>query len=204
MTNAPSADELLSSDAPELAFDASHSRALAYLEAYDPPDEAQRQTRDEIVRFVERAPRPLERENLEGHLTASALIVAPDGRALLMHHRKLDRWLQMGGHCDGDANLAAAALREAEEESGIDGLVIDPRIVDVDIHTIPGRPASAERSEEPEHLHLDCRFVVLAPEGAVEHVSHESIALGWFMPENAIGLDLDESLVRFFRVAFGG
>src|SRR5688572_10916647 len=84
-----------------------------------------------------------------GHFTASALVVdAPGERGLLTHHKKLDRWLQLGGHCDGDSNFAAVALREAQEESGIEGLSIDPRPLDLDIHTIPARTG------DPEHLHL--------------------------------------------------
>jgi len=194
----------LRSGAPELASDTAHARALVYLGAYDPSEDAQVRTRDEIMHFVQTAPRPFERENLAGHLTASALIVDPDGRVLLTHHRKLGRWLQLGGHCDGDANLVGVALREAIEESGIEELAIDPRIVDVDIHTIPGRRPSTGRPEEPEHLHLDCRFVVFAPAGAVEHTSPESIELGWFTPEEALRLDLDASLVRLFGVGLGG
>ena len=109
-----------------LGFDADPQRALAYLAAYEPPDEDQARTRDAIARWVLEEPTPFERANLAGHLTASALVVAPHPsggrRALLTHHRKLGRWLQLGGHCDGDADLAHVALREAIEESGIEDL----------------------------------------------------------------------------------
>lgn len=197
----PSSSELLGPR--DLAFDADPERALACLADYAPDDDEQRQTRDAIVRWVLEQPTPFERANLAGHLTASALLVTPDGRALLTHHRKLGRWLQLGGHCDGDANLAHVALREAIEESGIEELAIDPRIVDVDIHRIPARPATQARAEEPAHDHLDCRFVVYAPEGAVERISDESLALGWFAIDEALRLDLDRSLVRLFHTVLG-
>ena len=80
------------------------------------------------------------RERLDGHFTASAWLVAADGeRVLLTHHRKLGRWLQLGGHADGDMDLAAVALREAQEESGLYRLVVEPPVFDVDRHAIPAR-----------------------------------------------------------------
>jgi 8-oxo-dGTP pyrophosphatase MutT (NUDIX family) len=117
-------------------------------------------------------------------------------RALLTFHAKLGKWLQLGGHCDGDANLAAVALREATEESGIEGLAIDPMPVDLDVHTIPARKG------EPEHLHLDTRFLVHAPEGARERASAESLELRWFTREEAEDLDTDDSVRRLLRIAF--
>lgn len=114
------------------------------------------------------------RERLEGHFTASAWLVGADGRrALLTHHRKLDRWLQPGGHADGDRDLARAALREAEEESGLPGLRLVPGIFDLDRHWIP------EHKGVPAHWHYDVRYVVRA--GAEERyvVSPESLDLAW-------------------------
>ena len=138
-----------------------------------------------------------QRSRLEGHLTASALVVDPSrGAALLTHHKKLARWLQLGGHCDGDANLARTALREALEESGIEGLRVDPIPFDVDIHTIPAR------GTEPEHLHLDVRFLVRAPSGAREIVSEESLALRWFTPAELPSIPTDDSVRRLFERAF--
>jgi 8-oxo-dGTP pyrophosphatase MutT (NUDIX family) len=189
---------LLALDDPQLAFDPDPVRALAYLQALLPSSPEQGHVRAEIVRFVLETPRPLERANLEGHLTASALVLDHAGeRALLTRHRKLGRWLQLGGHCDGDANLAGVALREAIEESGIAGLAVDPRPIDVDVHPIPAR------GDVPEHLHLDTRFVVHAPEGARETCSEESLELGWFTPEEASTLELDASLRRLFAAVFG-
>src|SRR5215470_13946429 len=117
-----------------------------------------------------------------GHLTGSAWILSPDHRRfLLTHHRKLDRWLQLGGHADGEPRLAAVALREAEEESGQGPFAFlavpdpsgAPLPVDVDVHTIPARAG------EPAHDHHDVRFVLVASGEAVR-LSDESRALGWF------------------------
>src|SRR5207253_4326 len=108
--------------------------------------------RDRILAFLDAHPDALHRSCVDGHLTGSALVVdPPSDRALLMHHRKLDKWLQMGGHADGEPDLAAVALAEATEESGIAGLVLEPQPVDLDVHEVhpPGEPA---------HLHLDVRF----------------------------------------------
>lgn len=115
-----------------------------------------------------------ERSRLAGHFTGSAWLVSADGkRVLLTHHRKLDRWLQLGGHADGDQNLARVALREAEEESGLDGLVVEPEIFDLDRHWIP------ERGDVPGHWHYDVRYVVRATASEAFVVSEESHALAW-------------------------
>lgn len=172
--------------------------ARAILERYSPAAAAQQQTRDEMLAFLERHPRVAHlRSTLEGHLTASALVLDESrGAGLLTFHRKLERWLQLGGHCDGDANLPGVALREAEEESGIAGLEIDPAPIDLDIHLIPAR------KDEPAHLHLDTRFLVYAPHGACEQLSEESHALRWFTPRELAGIETDASVRRLFEFVF--
>jgi len=187
-----------------LALDSLHEErdtacARALLAGWSPPDSAQSDARDRIVAWIDRYPLDAHRRTrLEGHLTASALVVDPErGAGLLTHHKKLGRWLQLGGHCDGDANLARAALREAVEESGIAGLRIAPVPLDVDVHAIPARAG------EPEHWHLDTRFLVLAPPGSIETASDESLALGWFRPEDLAGIPTDASVRRLFDRAFG-
>lgn len=132
------------------------------------PEEAR--DRDRILAFVLRHEQPFDRGILQGHLTGSAITVWADGsRVLLLHHRKLDRWLQPGGHGDpGETTGEEVALREALEESGIRGLALHPtapRPLDVDVHDIPAR------GSEPAHEHLDLRYLVLAPPDAL--ISHD-------------------------------
>ncbi|MBW8367790.1 MAG: NUDIX hydrolase [Arenimonas sp.] len=133
-----------------------------------------------------------ERARLAGHYTGSAWLVSADGaRVLLTHHRKLGRWLQLGGHADGDADLAQVALREAEEESGLGDLVVEPAIFDLDRHAIPAR------GSEPEHWHYDVRFVVRATGSEAFAVSEESLALAWKSVADIAGdPSSDESLRR--------
>ena len=177
---------------PDLAI------ARHLLAAWDPPTLEQERTRDRMLAFVDAHPEDAHlRTCLEGHLTASALVLDAEGaRALLTFHRKLGKWLQLGGHCDGDANLAAAALREAIEESGIEDLEIDPLPIDLDIHPIPAR------SGEPRHLHLDTRFLVHAPRGARERASEDSIELRWFTREESAEIETDDSVRRLLRLAW--
>lgn len=168
------------------------TETCAWLEAWDAPNPNQAATRDRIVAFVRDHPEDAhERTCLEGHLTASTLMVdATRTRVLLNHHRKLDRWLQFGGHCDGDPDLRQVAWRELVEESGIEPAWMSPIPVDVDVHPIP------ERKAEPEHLHLDVRFLAIAPPDAHPEVSHESKEIRW-VPLDEVGpLDLDASVQR--------
>ena len=135
------------------------------LRRHAPADAEEARDRDQVLAFVLRHERPFDRAIAEGHLTGSAITVSADGsRVLLLHHRKLDRWLQPGGHGDpGETTGEEVALREALEESGIRGLALHPaapRPLDVDVHDIPARAA------EPAHEHLDLRYLVVAPEGA--------------------------------------
>lgn len=117
---------------------------------------------------------PFVRERLAGHFTASALVVGGQGtRTLLTHHRKLGLWLQPGGHADGDRDLARVALREAEEETGLQGLQVLPEIFDLDRHWIPDYKAI------PGHWHYDVRYVVLAGPDERFVVSEESLSLAW-------------------------
>jgi len=135
------------------------------LRRHLPADAEEARDRERILDFVVRHERPFDRKLREGHLTGSAITVSADGsRVLLLHHRKLDRWLQPGGHGDpGETTGEEVALREALEETGIAGLALDasaPRPLDVDVHDIPAR------GDEPAHQHLDLRYLVRAPEGA--------------------------------------
>lgn len=129
---------------------------------------------DGFLRFLASSAHVFERTHAPGHFTASAWLVSADGeRVLLTHHRKLGRWLQLGGHADGERELAQVALREAEEESGLRDLRVEGSIFDLDRHLIPAR------GEEPAHWHYDVRFVVRATASEIPVVSGESLALAW-------------------------
>ena len=183
----------LAADDPELAPSTELARARATLAAYEPRDAHQAEQKAFFLAWIDAHPDALHRACLAGHLTASALVLDHAGeRALLTLHRKLGRWLQLGGHCDGDGNLAAAALREAIEESGIAALEIDPTPLDLDAHRIPAR------ADEPEHWHLDTRFLVRAPEGACELRSDESLDLRWVTAADLAALATDDSVRRLF------
>ena len=135
------------------------------------------------------------RERLAGHFTASALLLSADGRrTLLTHHRKLGRWLQPGGHADGDTDLARVALTEASEESGLPGLRVEGGIFDLDRHWIP------ERKGVPGHWHHDVRYVVRAGDDERYVVGEESNDLAWLELE-AVAADgtMDASLRRMAR-----
>ncbi|MFE7229291.1 NUDIX hydrolase [Streptomyces sp. NPDC002405] len=125
----------------------------------------------------------------DGHITASALVIDPEhGRVLLTLHRKLRMWLQMGGHCEPeDATLADAALREATEESGIEGLTL-----------LPGGPVRLDRHHTPCAWHLDVQYAALAPSGAVAAISDESLDLRWFAYDDVPDV-ADKSVVRLLE-----
>ncbi|WP_238346246.1 NUDIX hydrolase [Luteimonas saliphila] len=145
--------------------------------------------------LLEDAADPFERTRLAGHFTASAWLVDRSRqRVLLTHHRKLGLWLQLGGHADGDRDLARVALREAEEESGLCGLRVEPGIFDLDRHHIPAH------GDVPGHWHYDVRYVVHAGPSEDFVVSAESHALAWReIHEIADDADADASLRRMAR-----
>ena len=151
-------------------------------------------TSEEFLNFLHTAAMPFHRENVSGHFTASCWLVSADGeRVLLTHHRKLNRWLQLGGHADGDADLPAVCLREALEESGLKHLQLDPEIFDLDTHTIPAR------GTDPQHTHWDVRYVVRCAGAEQWRLSEESLALAWVPIMNLINECHDESLQRMAR-----
>jgi 8-oxo-dGTP pyrophosphatase MutT (NUDIX family) len=156
------------------AFTAAQCAVLGLLDAYAAGAPEQREIAALFRDFVATEPACCERTLATGHLTGSAWLVSADGaRVLLTHHRKLDRWLQPGGHADGDPDLARVALREAEEETGVPALALEPAVFDLDRHWIP------ERKGEPAHWHYDVRFVVRATTSERFVVSEESHALAW-------------------------
>ncbi|MFN0034468.1 MAG: NUDIX hydrolase [Saprospiraceae bacterium] len=148
----------------------------------------------QTIAFVDRHEHFWQRSTLEGHLTGSAWVLSADGRSvLLLHHTKLDRWLQPGGHADqSDDSLAHTARREAMEECGIAGLNLhSPAIFDLDVHEIPAR------GSEPAHLHYDLRFLFVAAEGAeIERNLLETKAIAWLPLEELCEETIPQSLRR--------
>jgi len=178
---------------------------LRLLAAYAVRFPAERAVAERFTAFVGAHPDCFERSCVPGHVTGSAWVVSHDHtRFLLTHHRKLDRWLQVGGHSDGDPDTAAVALREATEESGIAGLALasvgglassafEP--LDLDAHEIPAR------GDEPAHVHYDVRFLVVAPPDAAIAISEESLDLRWFPADAPLVVASDESVARLMRKA---
>ncbi|HEY9374729.1 NUDIX hydrolase [Streptomyces sp.] len=164
-----------------------HDDAVLVLKGY----EAQPELREVYLDHLAAHPDGMYKPCSAGHLTSSALVIDPAReRVLLTLHKKLGMWLQMGGHCEpGDETVAAAALREAMEESGIPGLTLLPGgPVRLDKHPIP----------PPCHWHLDVQYAALAPAGAVAAISDESLDLRWFGYDEVAGV-ADTSVVRLME-----
>jgi ADP-ribose pyrophosphatase YjhB (NUDIX family) len=168
---------------------------LALLADYRVEDERDAARCARLRAFVAGHERCFERDLAVGHVTGAAWILDATGsRVLLTHHRKLDRWLQLGGHCDGDPDTRRVAWREAREESGLRSLrLLDAGIYDVDVHAIPAR------GDEPKHDHYDVRFLFEADEHEPLVVSDESYALEWVAMERLGELGVDESVLRMAR-----
>ena len=171
-----------------------HRRRLkALLAAYRGRWPEESETAARFDAFIDSHPDCFDRSCRIGHITGSAWIVdRTSERVLLTHHRKLGRWLQAGGHCDGDPDTLAVALREAREECGLEVRALDESIFDLDVHTIPAR------DHEPAHHHFDVRFLVRA-EGDRFRVSEESRALAWVPAEGVGALTDRESVLRMAR-----
>ena len=156
-------------------------------------DEKEARDADFIRRFIADHPRDAHlRSQQAGHLTGSGFVIdAAMGRVLLLFHGKLRRWLQPGGHGEGETDPRKIAVREIAEETGLFDLRPFPSegILDVDVHPIPARPG------EPAHLHLDLRYGFLAPAGAEPRVSHESREVRWFALDD-LPADADGSVRR--------
>ncbi|GGJ10598.1 NUDIX hydrolase [Streptomyces brasiliensis] len=164
-----------------------HDDAVLVLKAH----EGQEELRRAYLEHLEAHPDGVWKACGAGHITASALVIDPErGRVLLTLHRKLRMWLQMGGHCEPeDTSLAAAALREATEESGVAGLTL-----------LPGGPVRLDRHPIPPpcHVHFDVQFAAVAPRGAEHAISDESLDLRWFAYDEVADV-ADASVVRLLK-----
>lgn len=167
---------------------------MSTLRAWAPAHAGQADLRADYLAHLASRPDGLSRSCRPDHLTASALIVDPaDRRVLLTLHRTVRRWLQTGGHCEpGDTTLASAAAREAVEESGIPDLRVEPAPLLLSRHPAPCRGSRAQ--------HLDVQFLAVAPPDAIERRSEESVALEWF-PAHALPRDTDDSVRELVAAA---
>ena len=164
-----------------------------YLESY--PEEESIVNR--FTSFVENNANFLDRRNTSGHLTGScALLDRNCQRILLSHHAKLNRWLQLGGHSEAENNLTAVALREAEEESGLQDIeLLESSILDLDIHYIPSN------SRESGHFHYDVRFLMVATGSNKYALSEESNALAWVSLDQVSEYTQETSIMRMISKA---
>lgn len=162
-----------------------HGNAVQVLEKY----EDQQDLRQVYLDHLDGHPDGMWKDCKDGHITASALVIDPEReRVLLTLHKKLRMWLQMGGHCEpSDNTLAAAALREATEESGIPSLRL-----------LQSTPVRLDRHHTPCAWHLDVQYAAVAPRGAVEAISDESLDLRWFAYAQVADV-ADDSVVRLLE-----
>ena len=167
----------MSAPAPLGPLDPSRAALLAALLAYGPADEAEARDREAMHALVASEPACFARTTYApGHFTGSLFVLsADDGRVLLHQHRRLGRWLQMGGHDEGESDPAATALREGREESGLSDLeLLSPAILDLDVHPIPAGKG------EPPHAHFDVRYAGLTRSASAARADEaESLGLAW-------------------------
>jgi len=160
------------------------------LSQHIPFDSSEAAMLAQMLQFLTHTPKAYQRENLAGHVTASAWIVnEPFDQVLLLHHAKLEKWLQPGGHADGSEDLVEVVKKEVLEETGLT-LINEPRLFDIDIHSIPAR------SEVPEHFHYDVRFIVVVPENLAIQRNEESKELAWFGLDKAGTMNNEPSIMR--------
>lgn len=168
---------------------------IQMLHDYHPLSQSEQEFKKTLLEFICQYDNCFERSLEIGHITASAwLLNKKHTHALLMHHAKLDRWFQLGGHCDGNANVMEVAIKEAQEESGIMGIEpVRNEIFDIDIHLIP------TNTKEKEHYHYDIRFLLHVTSDEEIIQNNESKELRW------IGKDYNdlptrmESMLRMYN-----
>ena len=171
-------------------------RLLETLQRYGASG-AEAATRERFLRFVADEPRSADRDLAFGHLTASALVVnLPGTHALLIYHRKLERWLQPGGHADGSFDLLAAATREVLEETGVPTVPASTEPLDLDIHLIP------PRGEVAAHWHYDVRYLLRATDDTITMQEEEVADARWFGAAELPTLQTDDSVRRLVAKFF--
>ena len=171
------------------------SHLLKLLKSYQQKFPEETPCVERYIAFVTSNPHCFERSLEIGHVTGSAWVVNRAGtHTLLTHHKKLDKWLQPGGHADGNSNVLDVALQEAREETGIHNFkVLSDGIFDLDIHLIPAR------KDIPTHYHYDARFVLQTIDSERYQVSDESHDLAWIEIKKLEELTQEESMLRMAR-----
>ena len=168
-------------------------RLLELISDYAGRSPGEAEVVDRFEDFIEVHERCFERDCWAGHITGSAWLVNEAGsHVLLTHHRKLGRWLQLGGHSDGESDTLLAAEREAREESGLPVRALDTAIFDLDVHEIPARKS------DPAHFHYDVRFMFVAAHEEFR-VSDESLELAWVPIGGLRAYSKEESVLRMAR-----
>ncbi len=172
---------------------------LTWLASHEPLDEKETTDLALMLQFAASLERPFARDQWPAHFTGSAVVTDPGGeRVVMLHHAALNRWLQPGGHAETTdcADLRATATREAREETGLEVELVSRAPLDVDVHTIPARKL------EPEHRHLDVRFLFIAknPE-ALAHDPNEAFGAQWLTFSEAIERADEAPLKRLFTKA---
>jgi 8-oxo-dGTP pyrophosphatase MutT (NUDIX family) len=163
---------------------------------YAPYDATEQGHKDAVLQLLNGTDECFERHNFPGHMTAGAWVLSKDKqRVLFTHHKFLNRWLQLGGHVDGEIDIIQAALREAQEESGIEDVVpLSLDIFDIDAHGIPENP----KKNEPAHMHYDLAFLFHAQNDNFV-ISDESNDLKWFTVEDVQTLNATGSKARMLK-----
>ena len=171
------------------------NKLIQMLEDYKSDFQEENVFKKQMIVFIKKYDNCFERSLEIGHITASAWILNKDQtKALLMHHAKLDKWFQLGGHCDGNSNVLEVAIKEAQEESGIINIgPVSQDIFDIDIHLIP------DNKKEKAHYHYDVRFLLQVASDEKTNQNGESKELKW-ISQNKVDLPTDNpSVVRMFN-----
>jgi len=172
------------------------STRMKILQHYTPQSEKEKYFKSKMLELYEtKGNLAFQRQNLDAHFTASALIISPTTQEiLLLHHKKLDKWLQPGGHADGELDLEKVARKEASEETGHDDLqLLSEGIFDIDIHSIP------EKKGIPEHEHYDVRFAYFCHNKEKTRINSESNDFQWVKIEKVKTLSNEPSIIRMIE-----
>ena len=171
-----------------------HEFTYELIEEYNPSCEEEEDYKRQMLDLLKVSENPFDRSHEERHFTASAFLLNRDlTHVLLMHHTKLDMWMQLGGHCDGESDVLKTAITEAREESGIEEITaLSPEIFDIDIHLIPAR------GEREAHYHYDIRFLLHACGDDTVQKNHESKELRWISRDGKDIPTKEPSVLRMF------